>query len=60
MDGERYHPEIDPSTDILAKLVRAIHNRLLSEGSTLVAYDIGLFDGAQLFTTHHLRRTFHL
>ena len=41
-------PEIDPSTDILRKLVRAIHNRLLSEGSTLVAYDIGLVHDARV------------
>ncbi len=54
-------PEVDDTADLLFELVKAVRTRLIAEGSTLVAYDIGLtYDGAQLFTTHHLRRDLSL
>lgn len=45
------------SSDLLLRLIKAVQTRLKAEGSSLIAYDIALIhDGAQLFTTHHLRR----
>ena len=38
-------------------LLDAVRMRLAGEGRTTLAYDVGLvYDGAQTFTTHHLRR----
>jgi hypothetical protein len=54
-------PASKPDHDPLPELLAAIRERLMGEGRNATAYDVGLvYDGAQSFTTHHLRRDLSL
>jgi hypothetical protein len=51
----------DPEHEPLPELLKVIRKRLMGEGRNATAYDVGLvYDGAQSFTTHHLRRDLSL
>ena len=54
-------PASNSESDPLPELLGVLRSRLMGEGRNVIAYDVGLvYDGAQSFTTHHLRRDLSL